>query len=477
MPVPEDGAADVGFTDFLPIALQIVHSPPSPRWRAVAYVLCGLITVAILAAVFGHLTLFAIAPGEFEARGGTQVVEPLEPGQVSAVPVANGSYVEKGGVVLQLDPTAAQAAKTIVEAQLAYARAEAVRHATAATVARAPTIDKNAPIAWPADIPADVKDRETTVFRADLAQLAATLADLQSKLKMQEAIRDKYAANVTAQKQLIEGRTKRTAMHETLAKQGWDSRAMVLQALQPLRQDEVSLAGYQGSLGEANAAIPVINNQLAQARASFIADNVDAAAAAERQVPELVERLKKADLALANLTLRAPVSGTVQALAVTSVGQSVTIGEKLMQVVPNGAPLEIQAYVLNTDIGFVRAGQPVTIKVDTFPYTRYGTIKGHVARVAADAVTGRFAQMQQKNDATTPSKGLLSATSASTQMTDLVFPVTVIPDSTSIKVEGRDVPLTPGMSVVAEIETRRQRAINYILYPLTRVFYSSQPQG
>ena len=470
-----DAGAD--FIEFLSVALQIVHTPPSPSRRAIAYALCATVTLALLASIFGHLTLFAIAPGELVVRGGSQVVQSVEPGQVTAIPVGNGSHIERGNVVLQLDSTAAQAAKAIIEAKLAYARAEAARHGAAASAAQASTIDKASSIPWPSGLPQDLRAREEAVFHADLTQLAVTIVDLQDKVKTQEAIRDKYEQNIAAQNTLIGSRTKRTAMHQILQKQGWDSRATVLQALEPLRQDEVGLATYRGLLGEAKAEITVIDNEIAQTRASFIADNIDAMAAAERQIPDLVEQLKKADLALADLTLRAPVSGTVQALAVTNLGQSVAIGETLMQVTPDGVPLEIEAYVVNADIGFVKAGQLVNIKVDTFPYTRYGTIKGRVTRVGADAVAGRFALLQQKDDATAPSKGSLSATNAAEQTKDLVFPVTVVPNKLSIDVEGREVPLTAGMSVVAEIETQRQRAIDYILYPLTRAFYRSGPQG
>ena len=314
-------------------------------------------------------------------------------------------------------------------------------------------------------------------MRADLAQLAAVLADLDAKLQTQQSSVDKYKASIAAQQTLIESRTKRTAMHETLAAQGWDSRAMVLQALEPLRQDEVKLTFYKGSLAETTAAIQVLKDQIVETRGVFVAQSVASAATAERQVSELVQQLKKADLKLANLSLRAPVSGTVQGLAVTSLGQAIKVGETLMQVVPDASPLEIKAYVLNTDAGFVRSGQPVVIKIDTFPYTRYGTISGRVIHMGPDAVTGKFALAQQKDDSFTPSKGALSSTSAVQQMTDLVFPVTIVPDRTSIRVDGRDVPLTAGMSVVAEIETERQRAINYILYPLTRVFSAGPPRS
>ena len=91
------------------------------------------------------------------------------------------------------------------------------------------------------------------------------------------------------------------------------------------------------------------------------------------------------------MTLKAPIAGTIEALAVTTVGQIVKPGQQLMQVVPDKAPLEIEAYVLNSDIGFVRAGESATIKVDTFPYPRYGTIAGKVFKVSKDAISGKAA--------------------------------------------------------------------------------------
>jgi hemolysin D len=464
-----------GYRDFLPPAQQIIVTPPSPWRRGLAYTLCAIILGTFIWSIFDIQHLFAIAPGEFLTRGGTQVVQVREEGQVKSIPVQNGVHAQQNDVVLQLDTTSAEAALAIVNAKLIDARAEILRRTTAIKAAGAATIDKDVSVSWPADIPAEVKRREDSVLHGDLARLAATIADLDSRRAVEVSTRDKYVATITAQKSLIDSRTKRAAMHETLFDEGWDSRAMVLQALEPLREDQVHLASTQGSLGEANAAIAVLDQQLKQARSAFIAENTLAQTNAEQQRDNLTQEIKQAQLKLDNMTLRAPVSGTVEALAVTSVGQALKASEQVMQIVPDGVPLEIQAYVLNADIGFVRVGQPVTIKVDTFPFTRYGTISGKVTYIGADAITGAFAAAQQKDDTVTPSKGSLSLTTAAPQLKDLVFPVTIIPDKTTIEVDGKPVQLKPGMSVVAEIETERQRAIGYVLYPLTRIFRRDAP--
>lgn len=109
-------------------------------------------------------------------------------------------------------------------------------------------------------------------------------------------------------------------------------------------------------------------------------------AKAEDQITQSKEELVKAAHAVALQTLRAPIDGTVQQLAVHTVGGVVTPSEELLRVVPDNAGLVIDARVANSDIGFVHAGEPAEIKVEAFPFTRYGLIHGTVIGVSRDAV-------------------------------------------------------------------------------------------
>lgn len=461
---------DPRYADFLPAAREIVATPPSRAWAVSGYVLCGIVTAALVWAMFWRLSLFAIAPGEIQARGGTLVVEPGQAGQVAAIRAKDGDHVKKGDLLVELDATAALANQTVIRNKLVDLAAEIVRRRAEMLGARADPVDKAVVVTWPGDIPPAVRTREEGILRAELSQLAATLADLDAQRLSKQAAKEKFTGSIAAQKSLIAAHSERTGMHEQLASQGWDSRAQVLQALEPLRQEQVRLADLEGSLAEAEAAIPVVDSEIARTRESFATANTQQIASAERQTADLAQQLAKADNDLADMSLRAPADGVVHASALTTVGQSVKAGQQLLQVVPDAAPLEIQAYVLNTDIGFVRQGQTATIKVDTFPYTRYGTIPGVVTVVASDAVTGGLALHQQKNGSAPDARGDLSVTNPAVQASDLVFPVTIVPAKTSIDVDGRAVPLSAGMSVAVEIETERVRAITYILYPLARAF-------
>lgn len=455
--------------EFLPAALEILETPAPPARIAVMYAICGLVAAALAWSWFGHLDVYADATGKVQASGRTKVVEPLDKGTVIAVRAKDGDRVKEGEVLIELDPTTALADLNVATDSLSNARAEIARRKVAIAAAAHDPIDVNAQVTWPAEIPKIVRDREEEALHSDLGTLAATLTNLQAQKTAAEAQRDKFQASIVPQQGLINLIDEHVGMKDELFKNGWNSRATVLELLQQKQTAQLALVNLQGSLETAKAAIPVIETEIAKTRQTFIETNTQTLVSSQQKADELVQTVAKAKSKLDDMTLKAPISGVVQASAVTTLGQIVSTGQQLMQVVPDGTPLEIEAYVLNTDAGFVKVGQEATIKVDTFPYTRYGTISGVVTKVATDALTGAQAKQQQMSPSTPPN-GQMSITSAAQQTSDLVFPVIVVPSQTTVKVDGRPLPLTSGMTATVEIKTESRRAIDYILSPIQAVF-------
>jgi hemolysin D len=143
------------------------------------------------------------------------------------------------------------------------------------------------------------------------------------------------------------------------------------------------------------------------------------------------------------LQLTAPVDGTVQQLTVHTVGGVVPFAQPLMQIVPKESAVEVEASLENKDVGFVQEGQPAEVKIDTFEYTKYGTVPAVVTHVSRDAV-------QDDKD---EKKGLL-------------YTIKVMLNKSTMAVEGKAMPLTAGMSVNVEIKTGDRRIIEYVLSPL-----------
>lgn len=460
--------------EFLPGALEILEAPASPIRVWLIYALCGLVATGLAWSWFGHLDVYADATGKVQASGRTKVVQPVLSGKVQAIQATDGDHVKAGAVLVRLDPTSAIAERNIVRDQLYNARAEVLRHQGEIAALGKGGVDTKPEVAWPSDLPKDVVARETQAMASELSSLAATLSNLGAQKAATVAERDKYQANIEPQKKVIALITEHLGMGNQLFKDGYNSRLTVITEEQQLQSAQLQLVNIQGSLAQANAAIPVIDSKIELTRQSFVTTNTTALVQSQQQVDTLRQNLAKADETVDHVTLTSPLDGIVQATAVTTVGQVVTTGQQLMQVVPEGTPLEIEAYILNTDAGFIRVGQDATIKVDTFPYTRYGTISGKITRVAADALPGKQAQQQQGNGSTpTTADGAMSVTSAAQQTTDLVFPVTVTPDQPGLRIDGRLAPLTSGMTVTVEIRTESRRAIDYILSPLHSLFEQS----
>jgi hemolysin D len=158
----------------------------------------------------------------------------------------------------------------------------------------------------------------------------------------------------------------------------------------------------------------------------------------------------------------------VEQTAVTTVGQVVTTGQQLVVVTPIGAKLEVQALVANLDIGFIKLGQDAVVKVDAFPFTRFGALHGKVAKIASDAIAEQEAKRALAN-----ARAVANATEAPPaapgQPESFVFPVTISLDESAMTIDGKTLPLTPGMTTTVEIKTDSRRVIDYLLSPLARI--------
>jgi hemolysin D len=208
-----------------------------------------------------------------------------------------------------------------------------------------------------------------------------------------------------------------------------------------------------------------LQRKIEEAATQFIADQAQKLATIEQKRDHVEQDLIKAASKAGHTVLKAPIDGTVQALAVHTLGQVVSPGQAVLTVVPLVGPIEVEAMIANQDIGFVEAGEPAVVKVEAFPFTRYGTIDGSVVKVSRDAVDQRDANdLSDAASAAKPQNPQSSAAAGRTQ--NLVFPATVSLAQRSLQIDGKDFALIPGMAVTVEIKTGRRRAIDYVLSPL-----------
>ena len=449
--------------EFLPAALELIETPASPISMAFMATICLLVVVVLTWGYFGHLDILAIAQGKIQPSGRVKVIQPLETGKITAIHVKNSQHVEAGAILVELEPTEALADETGTAAGYQAFKAEAERRRAALKAAKAGALAEPPEIAWADDIPPSIREREEEVLSDDLRQLAAQIGSLDAQLAQKRAEEVALQATIESQSALVATLQERVDMREKLVKTGAGARAPVIDALETMQYHQTTLMTQRGQLKDAEANIAVLTQERDKAFKTFISDNGQKYSEAARQRDDYEQRLAKARVKREHMTLASPVAGTVMSLSVTTLGQVVTTSEELMRIVPDDSGLEIECYLENKDIGFVAIGQEAQVKIESFPFTRYGTIKATVTSVARDAIPEPDAQSIEGD----PAKATKSSQPAGAQRTqNLVFPVTLSLDSPSIKADGEDIAFSPGMAVSVEIKTGSRRILEYVFSPL-----------
>jgi len=397
--------------EFSPPALALQERPVSPTLRWTAGVLVMLVATALAWAVLARVDIVVGATGKVIPSGRTKTVASVDTVTVRAIHVTEGQAVKAGDVLLELDAREHEAERDKATGDEVVARLQMARSRALIDAVDSRTPPKLTPVAG---VSAD------QLHEAQL-HLAGQYQDFEAKLAQLDGDIGRYSRAVPLAQE-------RETIYESLLQ----NHDVSTDAWLAKKQDRVDLEGRLGDAIHSRSAL------IAQTKREAYDAFTEASKTAASSRQDAVRAGSHARL----LTLRAPVDGTIQQLTVHTVGGVVQAAQPLMQVVPAERRVEIEAFLKNRDIGFVAERQTAEVKIDAFDYTRFGTIPGRVTSVSHDAI-------EEKEG-------------------DLVYSVKVVLDRPSIEVQGRPVPLTPGMTVQVEIKTGSRRVIEYVLSPVLR---------
>lgn len=421
---------------FLPAHLELLEAPAHPAAHWLIRSIGALAVLAFAVVVFGKLDIVAVAKGKLVPNAEVKIIQPAMTGVVRKIEVDDGQRVVSGQVLMKLDTTQAsadreKASAARIDAALAAARARALL--TAQQAAREPLVEsvEGAPPEraqeaqrFAEGIYREYSDKVASA-RAELAKRGAELDGTRAEIAKLAATAPLARENANHYRDLLVG--KYVAQSDYYDKE----QAAITQ--------EHELDAQRSHARELSAGISEQRAELESATSQFRRQQLDELEKATQQLVQSQNDETKARTRQALLILSAPVSGTVQQLAVHTVGGVVTTAQSVMEIVPDDA-LEVEATIENKDVGFVSVGQRVAVKVEAFPYTRYGMLEGTVVDLSNDAVQDR--------------------------KLGLAFRARIKLVSNRMKIDNRWITLTPGMVVTAEIRTGRQSVAQYFLGPL-----------
>jgi hemolysin D len=449
---------------FLPAALEIVETPPSPIGRAIGGTIVALFCLALTWAAFGQVDIVAFASGKIVPSGRVKLIQPFETGVVRVIHVHDGQSVKAGDVLIELDPTMTAAEAEHIRSDLIAAQLDIARLRSELSDSDDPDSAFQPPAGASANQIAMERQflfRQTEEYRAKLASLDGQRAQKEAERETTAALIDK----LEAEEPII---TQRVDIRKSLADRELGSKITYLENLQQLTENQKDAAVQKSRLAEANAAVAAVTETRAQAVAEFHRALFGELAEAERKAAGLSGDLAKAEERTKLQVLTAPVDGVVQQLSVHTVGGVVTPAQQLAVVVPSDTVLEVDAMISNRDIGFVHIGQDAQIKIDTFNFTRYGLLHGQVLSVSQDAIVRDVPPDKTKED-----RGGAEGASSEPKGQELSYAARVSLDQTQIQVDGALAKLSPGMAVTVEIKTGSRTVITYLLSPLLRHAHDS----
>ncbi len=405
--------------EFLPTALAVQERPVSRTARVIAWFIIIMTLTALAWAIFGRMDIIVNAGGKVIPSSRVKTIASVDTASVVELFVADGQSVRAGDMLIQLNTEVIQAdrgkaLKELTEAVLQQSRNQALVAA----------IDRGAV----PTLPAVEQLNEQYGIAIDAARWQVARDHLRSHYVDYTAKLKRLESDILLYEQELPFARQQAENYRELNKTGDVPRNDYLAREQALVQ-------LRGQLRSARSQ-----------RESLTAETVRQAfeeIAAARRIIEAASHDAQRQNALGKLyTLKAPVDGTVQQLAVHTIGGVVPAAQPIMQIVPQDGPVEIEAFIENKDIGFVFEDQQARIKVATFEFTKYGTLPGRVTHVSQDAIED-------------PDRGL-------------IYAVRVLLEKSTLNVNGRTTRVTPGMAVNVEIKTGSRRIIEYVLSPLIR---------
>jgi len=432
--------------EFAPDILRVQEQAPSPRPRAVMYMLMALLATMIAWAHFGRLDIVASAPGRIVPQSFLKILQPAEPGIVREILVKDGDTVTEGQILIRMDTRLSDADRSVIENELRMRTLQLRRiDAELAASPLAQTAGDDSVLF--AQIEAQYRAR-TQAYRDAVDAERALLAKAEQDLRMAQEIEDKLGKTVPIYRQQAEG-------WETLAREGYAGKLMALERqrlylenAQDLRAQSHNIEGLKASIEQSTMRLAQITSNYRQ---QLHNERVEAEAQRHRAHQELDKQLHRSSL----LELKAPQAGIVKDLATHTPGTVVAPGAILLTLVPRDEPLVAEVWVSNADAGFVRASHRARVKVAAFPFQKYGMVEGVVQHVSADA-----------QDRQLESPG-------SRPLREAAYRALIVLNAEQANSPGKQLALVPGMLVSAEIHLGTRSVMEYLLSPVQKVAHEA----
>lgn len=428
--VPQAAPAEPSLDDVLSLRRD-------PGIRRIAWMVMLLLASFVAWAVFAPLDEVAVAEGEVAPQGKVKVIQHLEGGLITAIFVREGDYVREGTPLTQLDLATGGVNRDEMQVRL---------DGLLLSKARLEAEASGQPLAFP-EAPAaarpQLREAEVETFEARQAELASTLNVLQEQINQRGSEVRELEARHTSTSNNLRLSQEKLRMSASLLRDGLTARMDHLQLQSEVENLKGELRSLEQAIPRARAALAEGDERLREETLRFRREAKEQLSEVKLNLARTRELLEKATDQQNRTEIRSPIDGVVKNMRYNTLGGVVKPGEPVMDIVPSKDNLVIEARLAPVDRGYVREGQPATIKISTYDYARYGGLEGTVVLVAPDSTT-------PERDAP-------------------YFRVMVQPNKYYLGDREGEYAITPGMQATVDIHTGTRSVLDYLIKPVLKI--------
>lgn len=415
---------------------------PPREGRAVILAVGACLVFFLLWASFTQLDEVTRGAGRVIPSSSTQSVQSPDPGVVREILVRTGQSVERGEVLVRMDDTLTSADLGELEARSRALRARRARLSVIEAQG------SEADFVCPEDIAADTPEvcaTQRALLAADLENIADRVAIAEQRLEQRRRALSEARARIATYTDGVALAREQLDLVQPMVEANVLPRTELLEAERAANEQRGLLEAAREAAQGAQAAVREAEAELREIASNFRREALIELNEVGQEIAVIQETLRGAEDRVSRTEIRSPVTGTVNAIAVTTLGSYVNPGEEILSVVPRDDTLLIEARIRPSDIAFIRPGQEANIKVTAYDFAIYGGLDGVVTFVSSDSV------YDAERDETY-------------FLVQLETPVAYLERG------GERFPISPGMVTQAEIITGRKSVMDYLLKPVTRAW-------
>jgi hemolysin D len=434
------------YHDFKPILTEIEERPVNPLGAAFLWTIISLMAVVVLGLYLVKVDVVVTARGKIIPLGDVKVVQPLETGVITNIHVKEGDFVKKNAILLEIDPSIDKAdlegkEKNMKHSQLAMERVNAVLSGTEFSPTRK-------------GFTSDTLQTQIAQYNAQKNVYISTLNEKEKEYRETQRALKSLNDEIQSFKGLVDIMTEDEKRQKALSEIGAIAENRYREKMKERMSLEKELNVKIGQAEQTATRLERIQDEIETFKSNFrekllteFSTNMQSRNSLEAEVSSIKFKQGKKFIV-------APVDGYVHLLPVKTIGGVVTTAQPVVTLVPEKAPLVVNAVVFNKDIGFVREGQRCIIKVDTFDFQKYGAIDGSIDTINPFNLDTKETDKNGDKSGETGEGG---------------YPVRVKMLSDSLETrDGEVYRMKPGMAVTTEINVGKRRVIEFFLFPVIR---------